>query len=103
MHAVTTASIIQEHAILDDDALACLEPVEDLHALADLRAGLDDARLEYPRRALDVDAGIEAALHERVGRHQDGRVRATAKGRAAGHSRAQPSPAIVDRDADFDR
>src|ERR1700674_1991481 len=103
MHAVTMASIIQQDSVLRDDALARLESRDDFDPVAHLRAGLDHPWLEYPGRLLDENAGVEAALHERIGRHHERRVRGPAQGDPREHAGAKAARGIVRGDAHFYR
>ncbi|MFT3802318.1 MAG: hypothetical protein QM766_14000 [Burkholderiaceae bacterium] len=65
---------IEQHPILDDDALAGLQAGQHFDAIADGRFHADHARLEVERGLLDEDSRKETALQQRGRGHQQRRM-----------------------------
>src|SRR5690348_18239805 len=71
----TKRSITEQHSALDDHPLAGRDAALEHDLLALLESDLDGARLERPRRGLDVDLVALVLEDERAGRHHGGAPR----------------------------
>src|SRR5215471_20255269 len=94
----TKRSITEQHSALDDDALAGRNAAPEHDLVALLESDVDGARLERPRRGLDVDLAAIVLEHERAGRHHGGVPRRRVEGHIGEHAGPQPRLRIVERD-----
>src|ERR1700692_1802518 len=86
---LTIQSITEQHSALDDDALARLAAALERDLLALLEAEVDGARLEPPRRGLDIDLGEVVLEDERACRHDRDLLRGRKEGDVGEHAGAQ--------------
>src|SRR5215469_14188500 len=97
----TGRSIIEEHSAFRDDAFPSFQAAPDDGIVVLLKADINTARLEAPRRDLDEHLARLVLQDERGRRHDRHRELRGEESDVSKHARLQPGVGIGKTDADF--